>query len=143
MVAPKTRAGEVVARALEATKLRQTDLAKRMGVSPSYVSQLLTGASPMTAEVTRAIAATLKLSDDTRAHLNRAAAADAGFEIDLDPLPAPAVLQVTIPTDAEIEAARTPDGGWTRNQLAAWGVPWPPPKGWRARLRDGSRSGGR
>jgi hypothetical protein len=39
-----------------------------------------------------------------------------------------------IPTDAEIEAARTPAGGWTREQLAAWGVPWPPPKGWRKNL---------
>ncbi|NKS00469.1 hypothetical protein GTA09_21515 [Rhodococcus hoagii] len=35
------------------------------------------------------------------------------------------------PTEAEIEAARTPAGGWTRETLAAWGVPWPPPKGWR------------
>ena len=34
----------------------------------------------------------------------------------------------------EIEAARTPSGGWTKAQLAAWGVPWPPPKGWKARL---------
>lgn len=34
----------------------------------------------------------------------------------------------------EIEAARTPAGGWTRAQLAAWGVPWPPAKGWKDRL---------
>ena len=33
--------------------------------------------------------------------------------------------------EAEIEAAKTPSGGWTREQLARWGVPWPPPKGWR------------
>lgn len=38
------------------------------------------------------------------------------------------------PTPAEIEAARTPAGGWTRAQLAEWGVPWPPPKGWRREL---------
>lgn len=38
------------------------------------------------------------------------------------------------PTAAEIEAAMTPSGGWTRDQLAAWGVPWPPPKGWKRRL---------
>ena len=100
MAAPKTRAGEVVARALAATNLRQADLAARMGVSPSYVSQLLTGASPMTAEVTRTIAATLGLPDDARARLNRAAAADAGFEVDLDPLPAP-----SLPRD------RPPDAG--------------------------------
>jgi len=35
---------------------------------------------------------------------------------------------------AEIEAARTPRGGWTRETLAGWGIPWPPPPGWRKRL---------
>ena len=42
---------------------------------------------------------------------------------------------------AEVEAGRSPAGGFTRKQLAAWGVPWPPPDGWlRALLRgeDGS-----
>jgi hypothetical protein len=38
------------------------------------------------------------------------------------------------PTKAEIEAAKTPRGGWTREQLAKWGVPWPPPRGWKAKL---------
>lgn len=38
------------------------------------------------------------------------------------------------PSPEEIEAARTPFGGWNREALAAWGVPWPPPKGWRHRL---------
>lgn len=28
----------------------------------------------------------------------------------------------------ETEAARTPTGGWKRDQLAAWGVPWPRPR---------------
>jgi hypothetical protein len=37
-------------------------------------------------------------------------------------------------TDADIEAGKSARGGFTREQLAAWGVPWPPPKGWRARL---------
>lgn len=40
----------------------------------------------------------------------------------------------TFPTEAEIEAARSPRGGWSRDQLAAWGIPWPPPKGWRRAL---------
>lgn len=31
----------------------------------------------------------------------------------------------------EIESAKTPNGGWTRETLAGWGVTWPPPKGWR------------
>ena len=38
------------------------------------------------------------------------------------------------PTRAEIDAGRTPRGAWTKAQLAEWGVPWPPPKGWRKRL---------
>ena len=32
-------------------------------------------------------------------------------------------------TEDEIEAAKTVNGGWTKEQLAKWGVPWPPPKG--------------
>jgi hypothetical protein len=39
-------------------------------------------------------------------------------------------------TPEEVEAGRSPAGGFTRAQLAAWGVPWPPPSGWlRALLR--------
>jgi hypothetical protein len=38
------------------------------------------------------------------------------------------------PTAEQIDAAKTPAGGWTRAQLAAWGVPWPPPRGWRKAL---------
>ena len=39
----------------------------------------------------------------------------------------------------EIEACRTPAGGYsfTRERLAAWGVPWPPPAGWRRALLRG------
>lgn len=33
-------------------------------------------------------------------------------------------------THEQIEAARTPAGGFTRATLAQWGVPWPPPHGW-------------
>jgi hypothetical protein len=40
-------------------------------------------------------------------------------------------------TDAEIEAAKSPRGGFTRKTLAAWGVPWPPVKGWRKALIEG------
>ncbi|MDI9915452.1 hypothetical protein [Rhodococcus sp. IEGM 1379] len=38
-------------------------------------------------------------------------------------------------TEVEIDAARISAGGWTRETLAAWGVPWRTPKGWRRRLR--------
>jgi len=34
----------------------------------------------------------------------------------------------------EIMAARTPRGSWTKVQLQAWGVPWPPQKGWAKKL---------
>ena len=38
---------------------------------------------------------------------------------------------------AEVEAGRSAAGGFTRAQLAAWGVPWPPPAGWlRTLLRE-------
>lgn len=54
-------------------------------------------------------------------------------------------MRFETPTADEIEAARTPRGGWTKKQLAIGGVPWPPPKGWKKRLLaveergDGSR----
>ena len=38
------------------------------------------------------------------------------------------------PTADEIEAGRSPTGGFKRAQLAKWGIPWPPPKGWKAEL---------
>jgi hypothetical protein len=34
----------------------------------------------------------------------------------------------------EIEAAKSPKGAWTAKTLRKWGVHWPPPKGWRAKL---------
>jgi hypothetical protein len=47
----------------------------------------------------------------------------------------------SVPTCEEIEAAKTPAGGWMRKQLAAWGVEWPPPKGWRKRLLAQGKAG--
>lgn len=44
-------------------------------------------------------------------------------------------MEFKVPSPAEVEAAKTKRGAWTRKQLAAWGVPWPPPKGWRDELR--------
>jgi len=40
-------------------------------------------------------------------------------------------------TAEEIEAGRTPKGGFSKLQLKAWGVPWPPPKGWKKALMNG------
>ena len=42
-------------------------------------------------------------------------------------------------TDAEIASARSPAGGWTRQQLAQWRVAWPPEKGWRTKLQNGRK----
>jgi hypothetical protein len=41
-------------------------------------------------------------------------------------------------TREEIEAKRTPAGGFTRQSLAEFGVPWPPPKGWMRGLIRGT-----
>lgn len=40
-------------------------------------------------------------------------------------------------TKKEVEDAKTPAGGWTKEQLAKWGVSWPPKKGWKDRLIGG------
>ena len=45
-----------------------------------------------------------------------------------------ATLTPTRPTADDIRRQMTPNGGWTRETLAAWGVPWPPPEGWKAKL---------
>lgn len=42
-------------------------------------------------------------------------------------------MKVTI---EEIEAKKTKNGGWTKDTLAEWGIPWPPVKGWKQRLID-------
>ena len=39
-------------------------------------------------------------------------------------------VETFAPSPREIAEARTPAGGWTKKQLAAWSVPWPPPKDW-------------
>lgn len=50
------------------------------------------------------------------------------------------VPRSTVPME-EIRAAMTPGGGWKWDQLRAWGVPTPPPRGWIERLAiDGARA---
>lgn len=53
---------------------------------------------------------------------------------DLENIVSGSVRQVSA---AEIDAAKTPKGGWTRETLAKLGVSWPPPKGWKAALIAG------
>jgi hypothetical protein len=50
-------------------------------------------------------------------------------------------LSMTSPTRKEIEAAKPNNGGWTRAQLEAWGVEWPPTSGWKQRLLDAAGAG--
>jgi hypothetical protein len=37
-------------------------------------------------------------------------------------------------TEAFMQQGCSPKGGWSRKQLAAIGVSWPPPKGWKKKL---------
>lgn len=54
----------------------------------------------------------------------------------LKPCPpvAPVLAKLTL---AQIEAAKSPRGGWTRETLHGWGIPWPPAEGWKDRLTGG------
>ena len=41
-------------------------------------------------------------------------------------------------TEQEIESGKTRKGGYSRKQLKAWGVSWPPVKGWKRALLAGT-----
>lgn len=41
-------------------------------------------------------------------------------------------------TAEQIDAEKSAKGGFDRATLAAWGIGWPPPKGWRQMLIDGA-----
>jgi hypothetical protein len=36
----------------------------------------------------------------------------------------------------KIESLKTINGGWTKEDLATLGIPWPPPKGWKKKLEQ-------
>ena len=40
-------------------------------------------------------------------------------------------------TEKELDALKTPRGGYDAKTLKMLGVPWPPPKGWRQALLNG------
>lgn len=48
--------------------------------------------------------------------------------------PSTPVIGRTQISNADVDAACTPKGGWKRSTLAGWGVPWPAPKGWRKEI---------
>jgi hypothetical protein len=37
-------------------------------------------------------------------------------------------------TKKEINDKKSKNGGWSKKQFAEWGIPWPPPKGWKQML---------
>jgi len=41
-----------------------------------------------------------------------------------------------LPSPDEVERSVTASGGWSALQLAEWGIPWPPSKGWRLDLEN-------
>lgn len=47
------------------------------------------------------------------------------------------LAQLSCVPEEEIEACRLPNGcfSFTRERLARWGVPWPPPAGWLSAIR--------
>ena len=42
-------------------------------------------------------------------------------------------------SNEDIEALKTPKGGYTRATLESLGVAWPPPKGWKRKLLQNQR----
>jgi hypothetical protein len=41
-----------------------------------------------------------------------------------------------VPSPDEVEATSSAGKGFSRATLAAWGISWPPKKGWRKRLKQ-------
>jgi hypothetical protein len=64
----------------------------------------------------------------------RDACANAELKAWIDEAPAKTQKAWRGASEAEIMAARSPRGAWTAKTLRQWGVPWPPPKGWKRRL---------
>lgn len=78
-----TAFGASVSNALAEAQLNQVDLAKMTGKSVSYVNQTLTGTRSASAGWVNLVASTLKLQNERKAELHRAAAKDLGYELDL------------------------------------------------------------
>lgn len=38
------------------------------------------------------------------------------------------------PANEAIDSKATPKGGYTKKQLAEWGISWPPPRGWKRKI---------
>ena len=81
--ANNTSFGASVSNTLAGANLTQTDLATMTSRSPAYVNQTLTGRLKASPEWVNLVADALKMKEQQRLNLHRAAARDAGYEIDL------------------------------------------------------------
>lgn len=52
------------------------------------------------------------------------------------PLPNVKPSDVWTPSPEQVLEHRSARGGWTRLKLTEWGIPWPPPNGWRRHLEQ-------
>ena len=77
--------GEVVSSALAASSSTQSELAAKLNTHPVYVNRLMTGDREPSAKWANLVAHALKLSEEQRIALNRAAAKDNGYALDLSP----------------------------------------------------------
>lgn len=50
------------------------------------------------------------------------------------PQPSPETGMIMRISEKEIDSEKSPNGGWSREQLAKRGIPWPPPRGWKKGL---------
>jgi ribosome-binding protein aMBF1 (putative translation factor) len=78
-----TEFGASVSRALAESRMTQTELAEGLGKSVSYTNQVITGRKKPTPKWADLVADVMGLSNRKRVELHRAAAKDAGFQLDL------------------------------------------------------------
>jgi transcriptional regulator with XRE-family HTH domain len=78
-----TEFGASVSKELAEARLSQSELAAKTGLSASHLNQMMTGRKRAAPEWVDIIASTLKLQEPDRKRLHRAAAKDAGYDIDL------------------------------------------------------------
>lgn len=80
-----------------------------------------------------------RLQEPVRRRGHRGQAAGQGRAADPEQAAELAAVLAGLPrlTLEEVEAGRSPAGGFTYALLAAWGVPWPRPPGWLQALLRG------
>lgn len=79
-----TNIGSAMSVSLASNSMTATSLAAGMGISRSYVSQVMTGSKHASPHWIDLVVRTLNLSEEDRIKLHRAAALDAGYKIEPD-----------------------------------------------------------